>query len=608
MVWPWRLQKNRWSSKTFATVETMTEAPLKSKWFDIQDIDNTPPNLFSLPIEFLKTRAEEFLKDECVQQMVNNFVQQSKMERKIISNGFDPSMVPLTDTLSNGKPNGKRNLEEPNKRIWENVSSTMISVPKRRRLKTPDFFLSAGGQSKLKIVASKVFLIEIMKGHLLFDYATENLTQRHSPYGKAGGDRVKGIAVADFVEDIKFDANGIPSITFQWQMRRHFDIVEDLEPLVPNADYAYTVLRYCLPHTQALEELKDLSTTQYILKMDMVGDARFQFCISCGFELPFAVSKELLQGDEKKTDSELFYCAYCSFRFNPGMYLLPRVSIDYMKVLLRLLKEYRESHHTSSGCCQRDWELKCLSVKRPRKEKFTHGSFLEPGHMSRKATEEIQKYRSYYQGNMPAAMTRIPLLKMGDSVLRKILGAMREMYSPFNERIRHENVWSESHGGLTVYSDQVQSKSMKLKYPECSAVSLLLPITDGEPCEGSAYWLFIPPILLDQVVDWMTGQGWINHPPSLQQLNELSGKFRDTILFQQHSEEVIQIPVGWAYITLHTKPSMQLSFDWIEQNSLHLCVASYINCWHHLTSGVFQKEHSRMEFMSVAMSTLFRFK
>lgn len=560
----------------------MTKAVTETIYKLIEAEEDKECNIFSLPIQLIKNRAEQFLNEPATKILVNTHVRQKEVEKKRNAMGFNHEIGIFEESLL----------------------LNSYSVPKRRRAKAPEFFLASQSYSNLKVIASKAFLIEVMKGHLLYDYTHDNFTQRHTPFEKTVGYRLKGIAIAIFADKTDYIHCNSNNIVWKWEMRSRNDILEDLTMLVPNADYSHAVLRYCLPHYNSLNTVCDLPVDDYVKALDGVRDASLHACSRCGLEFPLAYSKQVLIDSCSNDEKDLFFCLYCTSIFNKGSTLLPQKTKETIMVITRLLKEYTESRYRSPISFTKNWELQLLSTKRPYKKKFVFTVFGGLNQMTKNIREELSRYKTHYFSNDVEPSRRIPILRKADSFLRDVMFGLREAFSPLHNRIHNELLSWRLNEGVVVFSNTVDSKSTEFLPSPSHTTSLLISLADNPAKNGFAKWMLVPPLLIDKMVYWMNSQNCTSRTLSIEEMDKAAKLLDEIVVYKQQPGEVVTIPVGWAYCIYHNQPSLQLSFDWIEQGSLHLCTLSYIHCWRQLTNISPKAQPVEMNFMSMAMSKL----
>lgn len=558
--------------------------------------------IFTLPIQLVKNRAEQFINDDSTKSSVETYAKQKEIERKKNAMGFgdETDWIKKPSTTGSCRNNKKKGRESPD--------SNSEYAPKKRRAKAPDFFLATQACCNLMLVASKGFLIEVMKGHLLYDYINDNLNQRYTSFEKEVGDRLKGIAIANFVD--KIDGNG-PDITFsdwRWEMRSRNDIMDDLKNLVGNADYAHAVLRYCLPHYNALNAIRDLPMEEYLKALDGIRDASLHTCSKCGLEFPVAYSKQVIVDRQSNDEKDLFFCLYCTSTFNEGSTLLPQKAREIIMVIMRLLKEYTESRYRSPDSFKKAWEMKLLSTKQPSKKKFVFAMFGGMTQITKDIKEELLKYKMHYMLQDTKPPQRVHILRKADSLLRRVMTGLREAFSPLYNRIHNEVISWYMNEGITIFANLPNNKSTKLLPAPSHTTSLMISLAEVSKKDGFAKWILVPPISIDNMVSWMKAQNCINRPLTLEEMEKAAKDMKEIVVYKQQPGEVVTVPVGWAYCVYHNEPSLQLSFDWIERNTLHLCTLSYIHCWRQLTDMSPDIHSVKMNFMSTAISKLSVFK
>lgn len=575
----------------------------KHRLIDIEKDDqcnSTVTDLFALSLQLVKHLAEEFANEASTKQCVESFVRRLDQNRKKTTNAYCNAVGSLNEEHQQYVDNQKD-------RSHNGMPCKTIRAKKKRRCQSPDFFVACHGYANLRIVASRMFLIEVMKGHLLYDYVNENLTQRHIPYDKSLGDRIKGVVVANFVNKTPFSRNDEDPIEWCWQLRKRQELVSDLSLIVPNADQTFAVLRYSLPHYSVLDTLCTALSSGSSKSLDEGGEASLEGCARCGFEVPLAFSKSTVWDQEEKREKYQFYCLYCTPLFNTGSVLLPKIPTSKILAIVKLLNEYSTSRYCGNINGKKTWSLEILSAKRPEKQLCRFSIFQNPPQIIQDTKTELHRYKVRSNHSKEDCQNRLILLDEPTSFFKDIVAELRNTVSQSHDRMHTELIVWRYNEGITVY-DGTSCKCCRIFFTYCHTTFLLMSLSSNTSVEKNATWILIPPLLVDGIVDWMKSHDLLGEKLSDDHMKVLIDLFPDVLVYKQMPGEYITVPVGWGYGIYHPEPSLQISFDWIERHTLHLCVLSYIHCWLTVTNSLPTKQRVHLDFMTLAISELVTYK
>lgn len=558
-------------------------------------------DLFDLPLKLLKSLAEDFANETSTKKAVELFVSQLDQNRKKTTKAYS-EFPPSHDEKYQQQVQEHNDHQDAESK----KKSTKSPARKKRRCKSPDFFL-ARHKANLRIVASKLFLIDVLKGHLLYDYVNDNLTQRHIPYDNSLGDRIIGIVIANFANKTPFSKNDNAPIEWSWQLRKRQELVNDLKIVVPNADQTFAVLRYSLPHYAVLDSLYNTSENDSSTSLDEAGEASLVGCARCGFEVPLAFSKKKIANEVGKQEKQHFYCLYCTSLFNDEGVLLPQIPKPKILVITKLLRDYSTSRYCGNINSKKNWSLKILSTKKPEKRPSGLAVFQNPIQVIQSTKTELHKYKVHMSSTKADHFERILLPDEAKSFFKDIILALRDSLSQLYDRMHTELIIWRYNEGITVY-DNPSAAFCNICFTYCHRTFLLMSMSSDSSVKQNAKWILIPPVLVEKIFDWMENHDLVGKEISELHMQEITTTFPEILIYKQEPGEFITVPVGWGYSLYHSAPSVQVSFDWIERNTLHLCVLSYIYCWLKLTNISPRRQRVHLNFMTLAISELVTYK
>lgn len=586
------------------------------RFFDMNDEygEDASVDLFSHPLSIVIHLAQAFAQEQSTKQVVDLFVRHMHFKRKrnkmmikgyTINEQFErreklPKKKRDRDTLDTEFLIREEEKKEEKKQI-------------KRCSKAPNFFLASNKFSNLRIVVSRIFLVEILKAHLLYDPLTDVLSQKHQPYDRSIGNRIKGVVVSIFIEGPCVQNGFQTPLDWKWELRRRSDLLDDVVLVSPTADQMFAVLRYCFPHFEALRAFEKMSDNDYHRRLQDGSIRSYEepFCGRCGSELALLYSRVQVGDDKEGPHDDQFLCLYCTMLHNVKAPLIPLKPKTEISSIFRLLKAYHDIDisHRSTFIADRKWEVALLSQKHPRVQNFKTG-FLESMtdnavvDAAKRAAEETTKYTQRDKSANNFRMQRYTLLEGPASFFKTIISNLRAEFSPPSLCLQSEQICSDQNEGVTIYNDDARLKSATFSYNPSNTTSLLIPITVEYAPQATATWLLIPPFITDDVVKWVQTKHRQTYRLDFAEVEQVSDVFKDVIIITQKPGQVVTVPVGWGYFTFHNQPSIQLSFDWIERSTLHLSVLCYTHFWRTLADTSQKRDRIHIKFMSYALSKL----
>lgn len=511
-------------------------------------------DLISPCFAIIERRVQEFIREKETMEVVSLF--EKYLEYKTKQNTMEVRRYIYSDE--------EKKCNDDPYRIFRRDNAAAKPPSKKRRAKAPDMFLAAVHYSVLRIVASRVFLVDLLKGHLLQDGYNENLMKRYTPFNESYGFRIHGVIVAVLSDVTNYSHQGPAEIQCKWIMREKKEFLEDIASLSPNGDATFTILRYCLPHQNTLKLLSETPEPEFSRLAEQASFATNMVCYTCSHELAFALSVDK-QGK--------YHCLYCSKK---KCVYMPTAHKQTLNMILDLIYAYETSNFRSTYINQREWELEVLDRFSPvifnihspndkidesaRTELISY--FTSVGD-KRKFHQELRHYLNMDTNGQP-----ITISQQVPSHVRQLAQHLRNTLCPYHMRIILKTAPPQH---VIKVGGTFQCSTMHL-------AAMLITVTSASSKDhGRAKWLLVPPSLTSKISEFLENSS--QNKSLLQNIESIRKRYSNVSVVVQEEGDVVCVPPGWGYIIYHLTQSLILSVKWVETQHLHLTVLSYIYCW-----------------------------
>ena len=476
----------------------------------------------------------------------------------------------------------------------------------KRSAKADNIFLANDNFAKTRIVASATFLKELAIGHLMYDGRTNHLKSRYTVTGTNGKKRWPGVVVAE----LEVDKDAAPP-SWIWRQCKRMDIVSELSKVCPNADAAFAVLRYCMPHADLIRSLVALDDNEFAKRRFLSAKEDNLLCHKCKIEAVVACSDKFeRQQAASATDEErVRFCMNCSRTENRGACLLPLETKLRLSVIVEQLGAFEKSPFRSNKVGDSEWEVRLLDQFRPSKmtmdvsESFTAASverdlkkcYVKQAVTMRKTVYELQN------------LQRKLSVMEDQSTIGRTIAAMREKFAPDEERIHHPCLVPSASEGILMDFNRKNERPGTLFHFD-PTMALNVAVNPVESCGAVvACWALVPPSRTPESIAWLKSKGLLEELLDRQLMeemrDELGGEPPIHIVEQKHGD-VVEIPVGWGHLVRNEQQCVKLAFDYIKIGALHRCVLSHIHCWLKLIDEGSSLTDSYVNFLTIALDVL----